>query len=325
MIIDFEHHIWTEEQLAKAGGRPGKTLRSWASDGRMRLEMALDYSRVEKHLEFMDQAGIDISVLTIHASRVLDDIRKSNDFVARVVKENPKRFVGFAAALPAAGEPGLHEVERAVNDLGMKGVQIYSQTDGHYLDSRELWPFYKRVSKLGVPIDVHVNSEPTGFEALHAPYPLYYVVAREFDQCAATLRLCLGGVLEEFPELTFVVGHFAGGISSIKDRIDQYMGYVGQNIPDFYLGKKLISKPWNDYFHKLYISLAGRGVGVASLKGALTNISPEKLILGTDWPSNFEDDPQGVRQYIEAIRKLPITQSEADDILGGNAASILGI
>ena len=325
MIVDFEHHIYTEEELHRRGGKPDRTERTWDSEGRLKIHPSLQLSRVEKHLQFMDEAGIDVSVLTVHVQRDLEEVKKSNNFLAQMLKGAPKRLMGFAAVLPLGGEPAFYEMERAVKDLGMKGIRIYSQNNGSFLDSKELWPFYERVSTLGVPIDLHVTTEPVGFDALHAPYGLYYVMAREFDICVATLRICLGGVLEDFPNLTFIVNHFGGGISALKDRIDQYMGYIGESFPAFYLGKPLISKPWTEYFNKLYFNLAGREVGIASIKCALTNISSDKLMFATDYPSNFEDNPKEVRRYIEEIRRIGLPKNEVDAILGGNAARLLGI
>jgi aminocarboxymuconate-semialdehyde decarboxylase len=325
MIVDLEHHIYTREQLVKRGGKSGRTDRSWNAEGRLKLYPALELSELERHLQFMDGAGIDISALTVPIQRDLEGVKESNDFLAKVVRGNPKRFIAFASTLPLGGEPAFREMERAVKDLGMKAVQISSQINGCPLDSEELWPFYERVAKLGVPIDVHVTPEPSGFEALHAPYALYYIMAREFDICAATLRICLGGVLEDFPDLIFIVDHFGGGICALKDRMDQYMGYVGQGFPNFYLGRKRIRKPWTDYFDRLYFNMAGRETGMASVKCALTHIRPKKLMFATDWPSNYEGNPLGVKKFFEEIRELGLTESEVDDMLGGNAARLLHI
>ena len=301
MIIDLEHHIYAEEQLRKTGGKAGGAVRTWDADGKLRIHRFHGSSDINRHLRFLDEAGIDMAVLTSNSKGDLEQLRRLNDFCAKAVKENPGRFVGFARTLPLGGEPAFEELERAVKELGMKGVHIQARIEGRTLDSRELWPFYEKVSELGIPIDVHIAEEPPGFDALHAPYALYYVMAREFDICAATFRICLGGVLEDFPNLVFIMNHFGGGISAVKDRLDTYISYAGPDFP-FYVDKPLISKPWTEYFNKLYFSMAGREVGVASVKASLTNISPKKLMFGTDWPPNFYDNPQGVKRYIEEIR-----------------------
>jgi predicted TIM-barrel fold metal-dependent hydrolase len=44
-----------------------------------------------------------------------------------VVKEHPKRFLRFAAAMSLRGKPAFDEMERAVKDLGMKGIHIQAR------------------------------------------------------------------------------------------------------------------------------------------------------------------------------------------------------
>ena len=326
MIIDLEHHLPMEDKVHKGSSESGKICeRYWDADGKLRLRTFQEASHVDRHLQFMDEVGIDMAVLTTGRLGNLEQMRRWHDFCAKVVKENPKRFVGFAEIAPLGGEPVFEELEREVKGLGLKGVRMWTRYDGRTLDSRELWPFYEKVSELGIPIDVHITPEPPGFDALHAPYGLHYVVAREFDICASTLRVCLGGVLEDFPDLVFIMNHFGGGVSSVIERIDAYMSYAGRpGWPSFYLGKRLITKPWREYFNKLYFNMAGREVGMATVKSALTNISPRKLMFATDWPWNYEDNPQDVKRYVEEIRKLDLPQDDIDAMLGGNAAKLLG-
>lgn len=225
-------------------------------------------------------------------------------------------------ALWRISKNGTRELERAVRELGMKGVQIRTHVDGQNLDSRALWPFYEKVSELGIPIDVHVTPAPRGFDALHAPYALHYNIAREFDMCATVFRICFGGVLEDFPNLVFIMNHFGGGISAVKDRMDYYVKVCGTDFwqqPD----KPLINKPWTEYFDRFYFNMAGRGRGTAAIKCALANISSSKLLFGTDWPANFEDDAPGALRYIEDAKSLDLDQGDIDGMLGGNAVQLL--
>ena len=327
MIVDVEHHLFIKDILEEGQSPSGKICeRYWTEDGRLQIRIYEDASRVEKSLQFMDEAGIDAALLTTNPELNLEQCIKWNDFCARVVEEHPKRFVGFASIPSLGGKPALEELERAVKDLGLKGVHIWTVLNGHHLDSKERWPFYEKVAELGIPIDVHISGSPPGLDiALRAPYALYYVVAREFDMAAAVLRLCLGGVLEDFPDLVFIMNHFGGGVSSVIERVDAYMSYVGPGWPDFYSGKRLISKPWREYFDKLYFNMAGREVGTDTAKCALTNISPRKLMFGSDWPFNFDGNPEDVKRYVGDIRELDLPKEDIDGILGGNAARLLGI
>ncbi len=325
MIIDMEHAInfstGEESRTGEFGSSSDKTERRLV-DGK--VVYRLRRASVEDHLEFMDKAGVDMAVLTGGNSEDLEGQKRWTDTCAKVVKQYPKRFDGLAPALPLGGKPAFKEMERAIKDLGMKGFHITARPQGVFMDSRELWPFYKKVSELGVPIDLHIMWSGAGdaFDAVRADYALAYVMLREYDMSATTLRICLGGVLEEFPNLVFIVNHFGGGVSAVMERVDLYLELMGDN---FYPGKPLISKPWREYFNKLYFNMAGRGVGKASVKCALTTISPKKLMFALDWPQNFDGNPQGVKKYVEEIRKLDLPKDDIEGMLGGNAAKVLGI
>jgi predicted TIM-barrel fold metal-dependent hydrolase len=323
MIIDFEHHFSTEHQLQSRGSKSPKIGRWWDQEGNLRIKASMQATIVDSHLKFMDEAGIDMAVLTTNMCLSMEEARHWNDACAKVVKEHPRRFTGFAATMPLGGQPALLELERAVKDLGLKGVHIQARIEGRTLDSRDLWPFYEKVSELGVPVDVHVEPDPTGYDALNSAYALYYVVGREFDICATALRLCLGGVLEAFPDMAFIVNHFGGGVSALKDRVDVYWDLLGDM---FYRDSKpLRSRHWSYYVDKLYFNMAGREAGMASVKCALTNISPRKLLFGSDWPWNFEENPRDAKRYIEEIKKLDLPKGDIDAMLGDNAAALLGI
>jgi len=321
-IIDFEHHLFTPEQLERRGAKSGTAERGWDGKGQVKNIPSSGIAHAETHLQFMDAAGIDMAVLTTNMCANLKEARDWNNHCAKFVREYPDRFAGFAITLPLEGKPAFEEMERAVKDLGLKGVHIQTRIGDHHLDSRELWPFYEKVAELGVPIDVHVKKKPSGLDLLKALYALYYVIARELDMCSATLRVCLGGVLEDFPGLVFIMNHFGGGISIFKERVDLYMTYMGDN---FYFESPMISKPWNEYFERLYFNMAGREIGMDTLRCTLTNVKPNRLLFGTDWPWNFEGNPQGVKTFIHEIQKLDFPREDIEAMLGGNAEKLLGI
>ncbi len=330
MIIDLEHHLPTDEQVVKGTSKSGRICeryRHWDGDDyNVRFHKYEAVASVESHLQFMDKAGIDMAVLTRQCGESLERSRTWHDECAKLVKEHPNRFVGFASIPLFGGKPAFEELERATKELGLKGVQISSRRSGRYLDDKAYWPFYEKVSELGIPIDVHVTTEPTGFDALRASYPLYYIIAREFDICATTFRICLGGVLEDFPDLVFIINHCGGGVSAVLERMDVYMRYASRpGWSDFWPGKPLINKPWREYFNKLYFSMAGREQGMDTWKCALTNISPKKLMFATDWPMNYDIYPEVLRECVANIRKLDLPKKDIEGMLGGNAAELLGI
>jgi len=338
MIIDLEHHVSTGGPRPEAPkptwhplnpGQPAKKYLSdiaWEADGRLHTTPVFPATS-EDSIQFMDEAGIDMAVRTSHARGSREEVRQANDIMAKAVKDYPKRYLGAAAIPIVEGKLDLDEVDRAISGLGLHEVHIMTRPGGLYLDSREMWPFYEKMCKLNVPVDVHIEGEP-GFEEVNNPaYALHFTFAREFDMAASVLRVCLGGVLEEFPDLKLQFNHFGGGVSSVLDRLDLYWDKSHRpGCPNwFYKDKPLISKPWRDSFNKLYFNMAGRGVGMDTVKCALTNISPKKLMFATDWPLNYDGEHDKARRYIAEIRKLDLPQEDIDGMLGDNAAKLFGI
>lgn len=326
MVIDFEHHLQPYEIWKKRGGKPGQTVLMRAADGRLIRPLDDATHDIHIHLKYMDAAGIDMAVLSGTQVDSLDEVKIFNNHFANIVKQYPKSFAAFATTLPLGGRPSFEELERAIKDLGLKGVLISAREDGHCLDDRKLWPFYEKISELGVPIFIHPSLATSGFDACHAPYDLNRTLVREFDLALAATRICLGGVLEEFPDLKFIIAHFGGGISSIKERLVRYVAYMKEK---FWTDKPLISEPYaerfNEHFSKLYFNMAGREIGMETIKCALTNISPRRLVFGTDYPPNFIDDPDGMHTYIEKIRQLDIESESIEAMLGTNGIELLGL
>src|ERR1017187_5029240 len=187
MIVDVEHHAASEEMLEKGSSKSGQFCeRFWDTDGKMKVLAYVESSRVEERLEFMDQAGIDVAVLSTNPLKTLEQAVRWNNHCALMIKQAPKRFVGLATVPPTGGKAALKELERAIKDLGLKGAHIPTRNEGLHLDSKEMWPFYKKCAELAIPVDVHVTLDPTGYDAAFAPYALHYVLARELDMLTET-------------------------------------------------------------------------------------------------------------------------------------------
>jgi predicted TIM-barrel fold metal-dependent hydrolase len=241
-----------------------------------------------------------------------------NDCTAKLQQDYPRRFVGLAHA-PVMEAEGLRELERAVSQLGLKGVTISSQVNGLSLDAKEFTPFYDLMKTLGVPIFVHPALAPKGY-SLMLDYQLPVILTREFDLGVAVTRLIAGGVVERYPEIKFVFAHFGGGLAGYKERIAR----------SSYRFK--LPKTFEEYFDRLHFDMAGFEGSAIALRCALEVIKPERMLFATDYPQNFNsNDPKqgrsvdGVREYIDEIRGLPLEAAVTDAMLGKNAATLLKI
>ena len=315
MIIDFEHHYIPAELGRRLGMDPAKKEAVRTRDATVHSQLF----DLEAQIRDMDRVGIDVAVQSciLGWDTTLENCKLLNDCTARLQKEYPDRFVGLAHAPVLDGDGGLGEVDRAVSELGLKGVTISSQVNGLSLDAKELTPFYEIMRRLAVPIFVHPALAPKGY-SLMQDYMLPVILTREFDLGVAVTRLIAGGVVERYPDLQFVFAHFGGGMAGYKERISR-SSY-----------RFRLPASFDDYFDRLYFDMAGFEGSPIALRCALEGIRPERMVFATDYPQNFNSsDPQrgrsvdGMREYIDEIRRLPLDTKVKDGMLGGAAATLL--
>jgi predicted TIM-barrel fold metal-dependent hydrolase len=319
IVIDFQHH-YVPVELAKKRGLYSEKTTYLQEGGRRATTMHARLYDLDLQLREMAEAGVDLSVLSclLGWNATLDECRLINDDLAKVQAKFSGKFVGLAQAPVLEDKQGVHEIDRAVRALGLKGVTITSQMGGISLDSPKLYGLYEKVSELDVPIFVHPALAPLGYELLQ-DYDLPRVLGREVDLTVATTRVIAGGVLDRFPNLKLVIAHFGGGIAAVKDRL-LAKGYRFGTL----------KRPFADYFDMLYFDLAGFEGGLPSLHCALQSIRAEQLVFASDYPQDFTgvntDTGRGMnelRQYIDAVRHLNLPEETRDGILGRTAATLL--
>ena len=320
MVIDFQHH-YIPVELAKQRGLYSETGTTLLQEGGLpATTMHRRLYDLDLQLEDMARGGVDISVLSclLGWSAPLEECRFINDDLAAIEKKYPRRFVGLAQAPVLVGKAALAELRRAISDLGLHGVTITSQVNGLSLDAPALYELYELVCQLDVPLFVHPALVPTGYEHLQ-DYDLPRVLGREVDLTVATTRLIAGGIFDRYPNLKIVMAHFGGGIAAVKDRL------VGKG---YRFGS--LKKPFGEYFAMVYFDMAGFEGGVAALNCALQGIGPERLVFASDYPQDFTgvntDTGKGMtelRNYIETIRALPLSEPSKEAVLGGTAARLL--
>jgi aminocarboxymuconate-semialdehyde decarboxylase len=318
MVIDFEHHYIPRELARRMGiSTEGKT--TVQEDGVNKANVHGQLFDIEAQIQDMDRAGIDVAVQSciLGWDTSLENSRLLNDCAAQLQTGYWGRFAGLAHIPPLDGDAALEELERAVSRLGLKGVTISSQVKGLSLDAEPFRPFYELVNKLRVPIFVHPALAPRGYDLLK-DYQLSVILTREFDLGVAVTRLIAGGVLERYPDLQFIFSHFGGGLAGYKERIAR----------SAYRFK--LPQAFSDYFDRIYFDMAGFEGSPVALRCAMQGIRPERMVFATDYPQNFNnDDPNigrnvdGIREYIEEIRNLPLDAKVKEDMLGGTAARLL--
>jgi predicted TIM-barrel fold metal-dependent hydrolase len=127
-------------------------------------------------------------------------------------------------------------------------------------------------------------------------------------------------MLRRVPDLRVVFSHFGGDLAGYKERI----------APSAYRFK--LPRAFEEYFDRLYFDMAGFEGSSIALRCALEGIKPERMVFATDYPQNSDNsDPtmgksvDGIGEYVETIRKLPLSKQTIDGMLGETAARLLSI
>ena len=146
-VIDVHSHIITPEFLSALEGE----------DRLLDEGFPLPKYDAEAHLEWMDAAGIETSVLTLAAPQPTSAkvVRSTNEAAARLKEEHPGRFL-FCASLPLPDVDGaIHEAIYALDTLKADGIKLATNVQGQYLGVPELDSLFAVLNERGAVIILH--------------------------------------------------------------------------------------------------------------------------------------------------------------------------
>ena len=270
----------------------------------------------ESRLKDMEATEVDMQVISaipilldyiynLENEVCLSFCRQQNDGVARVVSEYPARFVGLATLPLNEPDKALIELDRAINKLGMRGVEILSNIKGRDLDAPELMPFYKEVEALDVPVFIHPSGGVSSLERMKKYY-LNNLVAYPMETAMAASRIVFGGVLEKYPRLKFYLAHAGGTLPYTRGRLEH--GY--QVRPE---SKEVIDKPPSHYIPLLYFDTITHYL--PALEYLVKSAGADRVMMGTDYPYDMSDT-----EPVATVRGLTnIPEKDRQLVFGGNA------
>jgi len=314
VIIEWHTHVYPPEEAADQPTFDGKSGPRWAGRCPMTVENVLD-----AHYK----AGIDISVISNAAHYMrgkaekdeLAAIRRWNDYAAELQQKHAGTLYGLATILPY-GPAYVQEAERAIRELGLKGLFIHSSHKGHYPDDDEARAFWEMAEGLDVPVMIHPPHIGFGEERMRE-YRLASSIGRPADLCLALSRLIVRGILEDFPRLKIVGSHGGGGICEVIGRMDY--AYELQD-EAFFLGSyspmKIKHAPGH-YIKKLYFDSVTYHAPAARL--VLDTVGADHVLYGSDAPPLTSLKPRAIK----LIEDLNLPPRERDAVFWGNAAKLL--
>jgi aminocarboxymuconate-semialdehyde decarboxylase len=263
----------------------------------------------------MDAAGVAVHALSLMPPMVywadgalgLRLARLVNSAMAEAARRHPDRFVVLATLPLQNPEAALVELERAVAELGCRGIYLGTNVRGKELTDPSFLPIFERIHTLGVPIFLHPLNV-IGAERL-ANYHLHNLLGNPFDTAVAAANLIFGGLLDRFPKLNVCLPHAGGALPYLIGRLNH--GWKVR--PEC----RALKQPPSSYLRRFTYDTISHAP--ESLRYLIELVGADRVMLGSDYCFDM-----GYERPVEAVIRLRgLTQADRAKILGGNAARLL--
>ncbi|HET7560625.1 MAG TPA: amidohydrolase family protein [Limnochordia bacterium] len=264
VLIDYHTHIGTTEHWGEL---------FLAESRRMRSSGVSIATTLERHTAAMTKADrvVVLAFRSIHLG-----FNVPNDYVADYVRRDPKKYIGFLSVDPHDPR-ALSELERAHQDLGLRGIKMSSIYQAfHPMDTRVL-PIYAYAERHGLPLLLHQGT------TFPRRAPLKYAHPELLEEVALA-----------FPELRMIIAHLGHPwevetIAVVRKHPHLYTDISG-----------LVYRPW-----QLYNSLM-----LFQEYGVM-----HKIIFGTDFPvTEIDETIQGLRRLNDMLAGTQLPRLDAEAI-----------
>ena len=321
-IIDVHNHYYPPAYIDALRTGPSNVKVTIDGEGNPCLHYPGDYNiavRGHRDIDYREgvlrQLGVDTQVISLttpgtHVESGATAARLAslvNDAFARVVSDKTGRFIAYATLPLNDPAASVRELERAVQQLGMRGAMLFSNVNGMALADERFWPLYEAADSLGVVLHIH-PTDPLGVEAMQ-DYWLMPLVGFLMDTTLASAKLVFAGVPERFPRIRWVLGHLGGAIPYLAERLDR--GFQA-----FRECRAHIHRPPSEYLKQFYYDTVNFDRDALQLAIAFAGV--DHILAGSDYPHQIGSVPS----MLASLRGLPIAEADRAKILGGNAARL---
>ncbi|MGA0598469.1 amidohydrolase family protein [Enterovirga sp. CN4-39] len=306
---------------------PGATpLARWQSDHSRAvsakqegdLKTRITPAGFDERLRNLDAMGIDIQVVMppppqcYYAAPVEIGVKAAqmvNEGMAEFVARAPDRYVALGTVPMQDGQEAARELERALKEFGLKGVQVLTNVEGRELSDPAFAPFWAKAEELGALVVIH----PNGFTEGNRFERFYFnnVIGNPLETTLALHYLIFDGVLERHPNLKILAVHGGGYLGAYWGRIDHAWGARSDCHAD-------LPNPPTSYLKKIYFDTVVFTPG--QLENLVATWGADYVLMGTDYPFDMgEYDPVG------HIVSAKLDECQFAAICGGNAKLLLGL
>ena len=324
-VIDVHNHI-NPRPFLKAVRENRDWLGFTSRNGE--LENPRNNWTLEERIADMDRLGVDMQLLTVfgdyvkyhwdieHSKKVAKQV---NDEIASMVDDYPDRFIGLGTTPLQDADASVEELERAVNDLGLKGVTIKDHINGQTLDEPMFYPFWEAAERLGAVVEIHQGDTVVSHRI--TKYFLENTVGNLVERTLTFGALVQGGIIDRFPKLKICLLHGGGYVAFGIARMDKGWKAARLDYMEEYSAgedaSQMISKPPSSYLDSFYYDCSTSSE--QTLRFLIDTVGIERVVFGTDYPC-----PMEIVDAVNWVNGLEsLTENEKEAILSKNPARML--
>ena len=308
-VIDVHSHIITPEFVS-----------ALESEGRLMDEgFPLPKWDAEAQLKWMDEAGIQTSVLTLAAPQPTSAkvVRATNEAAAQLKRKHPDRFM-FCAALPLPDvNAAIEEARYALDVLGADGIKLATNASGQYLGVPELDTLFSFLNERKAVVILHPHRpEPVNKQVMQqTPLAMQEYLS---ETTRAVSNMISRNVLARYPNVKVVVPHCGAYLPLMVPRMKSLTPVMQAN--------RLVGDiDWEANLAALYYDFAGAH-SPEVIRMLLTITTPDHLLYGSDYPYVA---PQVLTQSLQRMQQYLTTEPDLapykEMILHKNAEWLMGL
>ena len=308
MYIDMAAHILTPNfaekyrKLSPAAKDRIEFRTPAVADLEIRMRLMNRYPQV---LQVLTMANLPLERYVENKNEAIELAKIGNDEFAEIVLKYPDKFMGAAAILPMNDmDAACREAERAINELDLQGIQLYTRVNGAPVADERFRPLFKMMNDFGLPVWIHPTLNPQ----LDPDNDMF---TWEFELTSCMHKLVVAGIFREFPDIKIIIHHAGAMVPFFRGRVKYTLNLY-----------PLPYKGLSDDFRKFYVDTAIYG-NTAGLMEAYTFFGPEKMLFGTDAPLGPKWGM--VEGTIESIERMDIPEEEKWMIFKHNALDMFNM
>jgi aminocarboxymuconate-semialdehyde decarboxylase len=326
-VIDIHNHLYPKEWLDYLEGRRGSpTMKRtgptnmifYYKGARLATVSRAGHYDPEERMKDLEEYGIDLQMISLTTPSVeLIPVRegvvwakKVNDYLATVCEKYKGRLYAYATLPLQDVKESLKELERAYQELRVKGVILFSNINGLPIYSPKFLPIYEAAEAYEMPLFIH-PAPPLTTEIMKKasmPLPLFGFI---LDTTMAVTGLIFQGILDRFPRIRIIHAHLGGMFPYLVGRVDDsFKSYAKDH------GFSLQQMPSEYYKKNVYVDAIS--FHLPAMKCALEFLGSDHILMGTD----YAHPVGGPERVVRVIKDLGLPEEDTEKILWKNAVKL---